>query len=202
MTQPNLYKQDGKLKTDDPIALTIWLREQLGYAFVEDSNLVAARLDAGGEMITLYTSGIVGCRSDLAAMLMRLIDNPALQPTTSRWVRKEVVPRQRTRLPHAARASALSVEVHGSKRYLTSVDGQLIPLAQATINAVRQGTHEFRSLCEKLTSEEGVSIATARLMLQMLLVAGILNRGFRGWYELALPLDLCLGVATSFDTNL
>jgi hypothetical protein len=185
MTQPSLYKQDGKLRTDDPIALTNWLREELGYAFVEASKVVAARLDAGGETITVYISGIVVCRADLAAMLMRLIDDPALLPTASQWVRKEVGPRKRTRLPHAARTNAISVEVYGSKRYLTGADGQLTPLAQATIEAVRQGTHDFRSLCEKLASEEGISIATARLMLRMLLKAGIIRREFRGWYELA-----------------
>jgi len=50
---------------------------------------------------------------------------------------------------------------------------------------VGEGAHEFSSLCEKLASEDGVSFATARLMLRMLVVAGILRRKFRGWYELA-----------------
>ena len=49
----------------------------------------------------------------------------------------------------------------------------------------------FRSLCEKLASEEGVSIATARLMLRMLVVAGILSKRVRGWYELAPPPASC-----------
>ncbi len=55
-----------------------------------------------------------------------------------------------------------------------------------------EGTHEFNSLCEKLASEEGVSVASARLMLRMLLKAGIIRRKFRGWYELAPPLALCI----------
>ncbi len=148
---------------------------------------MAARLDAGGETITLYSSGIVVCRADLAAMLMRLIDDPSLLSITTRWVRKEAVPRKRTRLPQAARANSLFVEVHGSKRYLADAEGVLTPLAQTAVTAVREGTHEFRSLCEKLASEEGVSIATARLMLRMLVVAGIIRRKFRGWYELAPP---------------
>lgn len=197
MTQPSLYKQDGKLRTDDPNALTIWLREKLGYVLVEASNVVTARLDAGGETITVYVTGIVVCRAALATMLMRLIDNPTLPPTAVQRVRREAVPRTGTRLPHAARAAALSVEVQGSKRYLTNADGQLTSLAQATIEAVRQGTHEFSSLCEKLASEEEVSIATARLMLRMLLKAGIIRRKFRGWYELASPPALCQLMAQS-----
>ncbi len=69
MTQPSLYKQDGKLRTDDPTRLTIWLREKLGYAFVAASRVIAARLDADGETITVYNSGIVVCRAALGAML-------------------------------------------------------------------------------------------------------------------------------------
>ena len=197
MTQPSLYKRDGKLRTDDPTYLTIWLREKLGYAFVEATKVVAARLDAGGETITLYTSGIVVCRTDMAAMLMQLIDNPALLPPATKWVRKEVVPRKRTRLPRASRTAAISVEVYGSKRYLTGANGQLTPLAQATIEAVQQGTHEFRSLCEQLVNEEGVSLATTRLMLRMLLKAGILSKRVRGWYELAPPPALCADATSS-----